>query len=91
MIDARFVGVNLRVGYVLPGLTDPWRLSFLGGVYYTTMLVTGRSISSRDRRPLCPAPSEQDVFELTVAGARETVLTANKAGGAVARTASAAI
>ena len=36
----RFLGVNLRFGYVVPFVTEPWRLSVLGGMYYTTMFVT---------------------------------------------------
>jgi hypothetical protein len=36
----RFLGVNARMGYVVPSLSDPWRLSIMGGLYYTTMFVS---------------------------------------------------
>jgi len=36
---ARFLGVNLRAGYVLPNVTKPWSVSILGGLYYVTTLV----------------------------------------------------
>ena len=35
----RFVGLNARAGYVLPGVREPWRVTILGGLYYTTMFV----------------------------------------------------
>ncbi len=35
----RFLGLNARAGYILPGIDEPWRVSLLGGIYYTTMLV----------------------------------------------------
>jgi hypothetical protein len=38
--SARFLGVNFRIGYVLPGVKDPWRVTLLGGLYYTTMFVS---------------------------------------------------
>ncbi|MCM2324696.1 MAG: hypothetical protein NDJ90_15665 [Oligoflexia bacterium] len=37
--SARFLGLNLRLGYVMPGIPDPWRVSIMTGMYYTTMLV----------------------------------------------------
>lgn len=37
--NARFLGLNVRLGYVLPMVEDPWRLSLMSGVYYTTMIV----------------------------------------------------
>jgi hypothetical protein len=39
---ARFLGVNGRIGYVLPAVREPWRLTLLGGTYYTTMFVPSR-------------------------------------------------
>lgn len=36
----QFLGVNVRLGYVVPSVRDPWRLSLLGGIYYTTMIVS---------------------------------------------------
>lgn len=39
----RFLGVNLRGGYALPFLPEPWRLSLLVGAYYTTTFVTGNA------------------------------------------------
>ena len=35
----RFIGVNGRIGYVVPQVKEPWRLSLMGGVYFATMVV----------------------------------------------------
>ncbi len=35
----RFIGVNGRMGYVVPQVKEPWRLSLMGGLYFTTMVV----------------------------------------------------
>lgn len=40
---ARFLGLNGRVGYVIPGIKEPWRVSLMTGIYFTTMLVTNSS------------------------------------------------
>lgn len=32
----RFLGANARVGYTLPFINNPWSLTLMGGVYYTT-------------------------------------------------------
>lgn len=45
---ARFLGVNARVGYVLPFVKEPWRVSLLGGVYYTTMFVSNDQFGFRN-------------------------------------------
>lgn len=37
---ARFIGVNGRIGYVLPFVEEPWRVVLMTGIYYTTMLVS---------------------------------------------------
>lgn len=37
-IIAKFIGINARVGYALGAIKEPWRLSILGGIYYTTMI-----------------------------------------------------
>lgn len=37
---ARFVGINLRAGYIVPFVKYPWRLSLNAGLYYTSMQVT---------------------------------------------------
>jgi hypothetical protein len=37
---ARFLGVNVRMGYYLPFVHEPWSISLQGGLYYTTMFVT---------------------------------------------------
>ncbi len=39
--DVRFIGINVRFGYVFPFVKSPSRLSFLVGVYYSSMLGTG--------------------------------------------------
>ena len=38
-VTARFLGLNARIGYVLPTVFEPWRVSLMGGFYYTTMFV----------------------------------------------------
>ena len=40
-VTARFFGVNGRIGYALASIREPWRLSLMSGVYYTTMIVSG--------------------------------------------------
>ena len=35
----RFIGVNGRIGYIVPQVKDPWRVSLMGGLYFTTMVV----------------------------------------------------
>ncbi|MCM2278645.1 MAG: hypothetical protein NDJ89_11280 [Oligoflexia bacterium] len=42
-VVARVVGANFRVGYLVPGISDPWRLGLMVGGYYTTMLVTRKA------------------------------------------------
>ena len=37
----RFLGVNLRAGYIMPIERSRWRVSILGGAYYTTTFVPG--------------------------------------------------
>lgn len=39
-IMAQFLGLNLRIGYSVPGIIEPWKLNLMGGWYYTTMIVT---------------------------------------------------
>lgn len=34
--SVKFLGINLRMGYVFQQIQDPWRFSLLGGIYYTT-------------------------------------------------------
>jgi hypothetical protein len=36
----RFLGFNARVGYVVPGISEPWSVSMMGGFYYNTMIVS---------------------------------------------------
>lgn len=40
----RFLGVNARLGYTFESIKDPFRLSLLGGWYYTTTFVQGTTI-----------------------------------------------
>jgi hypothetical protein len=35
--DVRFLALNLRLGYLFPGIRDPWRFGLYGGWYYSTM------------------------------------------------------
>ena len=37
--SVRFLGLNLRVGYIVPAIQEPWQLSIQAGFYYTTMFV----------------------------------------------------
>jgi len=39
-ITVRFFGANLRIGYALPFIRNPWRLSLMTGLYYSQMFVT---------------------------------------------------
>lgn len=39
---ARFLGVNLRTGYALPFVPDPWRVALHVGGYYTTAFVSAK-------------------------------------------------
>jgi hypothetical protein len=41
-----FLGINARVGYVVPGITAPWRLTLMAGVYYATTYSSATSSSS---------------------------------------------
>ncbi len=45
---ARFLGVNLRAGYRIPLVHEPWVLSLMAGVYYTTMFVTDDKFGFRN-------------------------------------------
>lgn len=42
-VDVHFTGINLRGGYTVPWVKDPWRLKLMAGVYYTRMSVTNRA------------------------------------------------
>jgi hypothetical protein len=39
----RFLGLNARVGYIVPSVKAPWRFAVMGGFYYTTTMVDGDS------------------------------------------------
>lgn len=39
-IDARSLGVNGRLGYRLPFIREPWRITLMGGAYYTSTTAT---------------------------------------------------
>jgi hypothetical protein len=41
--NARFLGINARIGYRLPFSNHAWDFSLFGGVYYTTMFVTNNA------------------------------------------------
>lgn len=42
-VSARFLGLNARAGYTVPSISDPWKFSIFGGLYYTTMLTSPSS------------------------------------------------
>ena len=46
--QTRFLGVNLRLGYILPGISSPWQIALMAGGYYTTMLVSSNLYGFRD-------------------------------------------
>ncbi len=35
--SVRFLGINARIGYVVPAVKEPWRVILMGGFYYTSM------------------------------------------------------
>ncbi len=39
-VDVRYLGINARLGYLLPNVKEPWRAGIYGGMYYTTMFVS---------------------------------------------------
>ena len=43
----RFFGANARVGYTLPYIKQPWQLSILTGLSYSTMLTSGKTLGYR--------------------------------------------
>ena len=45
---ATFLGLNLRMGYLLPPFRSPWRGSLYGGFYYTTMFVKDDAFGYRN-------------------------------------------
>ena len=46
--SARFLGINIRGGYSMPFVAEPWRVSLLGGIYYTTMIQSGAQFGYRN-------------------------------------------
>lgn len=51
-LEIRFLGVNVRVGYQLPNIAQPWTVVLMGGFYYTTMMVNATMPASTiDRTP----------------------------------------
>ena len=47
-ISARFLGINLRVGYQVARIKAPWELAVLTGWYYTSMFVTNDYLGFRN-------------------------------------------
>ena len=45
---ARFLGLNLRFGYVVQRIKAPWRLSILFGWYYTSLLTSNNSFGYKN-------------------------------------------
>jgi len=46
--DVRFLGLNLRLGYIFPEIKSPWRLSLYGGWYYSTMFASDSSFGYKN-------------------------------------------
>ncbi len=46
--DLRFIGANLRLGYLFPQIKKPWRLALYGGWYYSTMTASDLSFGYRN-------------------------------------------
>ncbi|MEK6706198.1 MAG: hypothetical protein AABZ06_10450 [Bdellovibrionota bacterium] len=44
----RFLGVNARIGFPMPFIKNPWRLSVLAGLYYTTMFVNNNALGFKN-------------------------------------------
>jgi hypothetical protein len=42
-MSARFFGMNLRAGYLVPFVRDPWSLDLMAGFFYSTAFVTGQA------------------------------------------------
>jgi hypothetical protein len=47
-VDVRFLGLNLRLGYIFPEIKAPWRLSLYGGWYYSTMFASDSSFGYKN-------------------------------------------
>ncbi len=47
-VDVRFLGLNLRLGYIFPEVKAPWRLSLYGGWYYSTMFASDSSFGYKN-------------------------------------------
>ena len=47
-ITARYLGVNARVGYILPFVELPWAVSLYGGWYYTTTFVQANAFGYKN-------------------------------------------
>jgi len=47
-VDIRFLGLNLRLGYIFPEIKSPWRLSLYGGWYYSTMFASDSSFGYKN-------------------------------------------
>jgi len=47
-VDVRFLGLNLRLGYIFPQVEAPWRLSLYGGWYYSTMFASDSSFGYKN-------------------------------------------
>jgi hypothetical protein len=45
---ARFLGINLRLGYVLPFIKSEWKVVVYGGYYFTTMFVEQNSFGFKN-------------------------------------------
>jgi hypothetical protein len=45
---ARFIGLNLRTGYRIPAIREPWQVVLMAGYYYTTSLVSSGTFGYRN-------------------------------------------
>lgn len=48
VVTLRFFGANVRAGYQIESVPRPWRLSLMGGLYYTTTFETNNSVGFKD-------------------------------------------
>ena len=46
--EVRFLGLNLRMGYIFPQVKAPWRLSLYGGWYYTSASSSSETFGYRN-------------------------------------------
>jgi len=62
-LRVRFFGFNGRFGYIVPQISEPWKLSLMFGYYYTTMFVSGGKLGYRNLQGLMLFPVLRRSFQ----------------------------